>query len=61
MGWTPNSKGASGTGLCRATTGYCRSKTGFLRENTGRWNHHNVIAGDHSRSVKGSVLVKDEL
>ena len=26
-----------------------------------RWNHYNVIARDHSRSVKGSILVKDEL
>ena len=37
------------------------SKTGFIKEDTGRWNHYNVIAGEHSRSVKGSVLVKDEL
>ena len=59
VGWTP--KGASGTGLCRAATGYCSSKTGFIKESTGRWNHYNVIAGDHSRSIKGSVLVKDEL
>ena len=59
VGWTP--KGASGTWMCRAATGYCSSKTGFLREDTGRWNHHNVFAGDHTRSVKGSVLVKDEL
>ena len=59
MGWTPN--GASGTGKCRAETGYCSSKKGFIKEETGRWNHRKVIAGDHSRSVKGSVLVKDEL
>ena len=59
VGWEP--KGSSGTGLCRAETGYCSSKTGFIKEDTGRWNHYNVIAGEHSRSIKGSVLVKDEL
>ena len=59
VGLTP--KGASGTGLCRAATGYCSSKTGFIKESTGRWNHYNVIAADHSRSITGSVLVKDEL
>jgi hypothetical protein len=59
VGWT--SKGASGTGLCRAATGYCSSKAGSLMEDTGRWNHHNVIAGDYTRSVKGSTLIKDEL
>ena len=59
MAWTP--KGTSGTGLFRAETGYSSSKTGFVREETGKWYHCNVIAGDHSRSVKGSVLVKDEL
>ena len=59
VGWTP--EGGSGTGLCRAATGYCSSKTGSLREDTGRCNNHNVIARDHTRSVKGSVLVKDEL
>ena len=54
-------KGAVGTGLCKAATGYCSSKTGFIKEEIGRWNHYNVIAGDHSRPVKGSVLVRDEL
>ena len=50
VGWTP--KGGSGTGKCRAVTGYCSSKTGFIKKakETGRWNHYNVIAGDHSRS-----------
>ena len=59
VGWTP--RGASGTGLCRSATGYCSSRTGSTKGETGRWNHRYVIAGDHSRSVKGSVLVKDEL
>ena len=43
-------KGSSGTGLCKAETGYCSSKTGFIKKETGRWNHYNVIAGDHSSS-----------
>ena len=59
VGWTP--KGGSGTRLCRAATGYCSSKAGSLMEDTGRWNHHNEIAGDYTRSVKGSALIKDEL
>lgn len=54
-------KGGSGTGLCRAVTVYCNSKTGFNKEETCRWNHYYVIAGDHNRSVKVSVVVKDEL
>ena len=59
VGWTP--KGGSETGPCRAKTGYCSSRTGFIREETGRWNHRNVIARDHNRSVKGSAFVKDVL
>ena len=59
LGWAP--EGASGTGLCRAATGYCSSKTGFIKKETGRWNHRQVVAGEHSRSVKGSILAKDEL
>ena len=59
VGWTP--KGTSGTGKCRAATGYCSNKTGFIMKATGRWNHYNVIAGDHSRSAKGTALAKEEL
>ena len=55
--WTPRDR--SGSGLCREATGYCGDKLGFVHPVTGRWRHRNVIAGDHTRSVKGKD--KDEL